>query len=733
MKRPLIISLDIETYGAFESNHYGLLLPEQTVFHPERSLHTDKVARHDLIQTVAITLVEGDPSDPSTFTPSKTFVLHMHDRSHQLLLFKWLRSCTHILGMNLLFDLSYIFTAFPEARYSLSHRPTIIDLSILIYLNSELQTERSLKDIGPYLGTHSYSNEPSLRDGKRFPSPFSEEAIRYNALDTHNTVLAIAALASIIPSAYGPTDKLSPFCLTFYSKTIWSLLRLTLSGIHFNRPRLLRLHNWLTRFTSTSASLASSDHNLILEGKGSTLSKTSFLETALDEADSYQNPSLGTQPCPPTNPALTQTHETTPTSSPTEIEDSAGMSAPAAVTPPTAGKPNQIPTTSVTTASSLRNHPLLILTEKTRKLSFCNENRQLISNLLPPLSRMREGLTLAFRHARSQKLLSSYTYPLLFHRRTDEQDQRSVILPTSLTHPIFYPVPSSFDTAESQFGGTIQGRVTCKLPSAQTFPKLIQRCYSSRFGPRGLLLSMDLAQIELRVAALLSGDPSLMSAFLDPSIDLHTDRAIELLTEQTLISKYGPNFRKVKAFRTIERQAGKTVNFSDLFLSSPHTIQSTINNMLGLLIPIEVCQAIVNRRPTSRPGLWAWQQSLLRSAERDGFIVLPFIGQSRYFAGGSAHLNEIVNFPIQTTAGNVLLAIQHELDDLLPRWESPHPPVHMYLNVYDALYFDTLSTYEPQLREHIAEAVRRVCLPTGYWGKLCIHVGRNLPLLYEIS
>jgi hypothetical protein len=96
--------------------------------------------------------------------------------------------------------------------------------------------------------------------------------------------------------------------------------------------------------------------------------------------------------------------------------------------------------------------------------------------------------------------------------------------------------------------------------------------------------------------------------------------------------------------------------------------------------------------------------------------------------GGSAeHLNEIVNFPIQTQAGNTLLAIQRAIAPLL----SPH--VKMFLQIYDAVYLDVhpsvdLDSLKQKLKFHIEE-VR----DTGYWAMLQSHYGHTVPLEYDFS
>jgi hypothetical protein len=198
--------------------------------------------------------------------------------------------------------------------------------------------------------------------------------------------------------------------------------------------------------------------------------------------------------------------------------------------------------------------------------------------------------------------------------------------------------------------------LTCKNPSAQTFPPAIKAAIKSRFHG-GSILSLDLSQIELRVAALCSGDPSLLASF-NNGLDLHTDRAIQL---------FGPDFVNRPTFKKLERQVGKTMNFADLFLASPFRMRMSVHEMTCQLMPMSFFEEVAATRPDARPGLHRWQQSLLRRVDTDGHLALPFTGQSRTFVGGSSeHLNEIVNFPIQTQAGNTLLAIQRALAPCCP-------------------------------------------------------------------
>lgn len=663
-----LISLDIETYGACTHNARGQALPSQSAFHPQRALQTDGVSRDNMVLTCTITTdVHSCPCangiahvSLDKAKPCCTFTLHMDQEKDRVLLHRWLTWADTILGMNLPFDLQFLRACDHRFQFALApHSKTLLDLSILNYLHSELRPERSLKSLGPVLGTHAYKR--TIKDGK-FRSPHDPEFLDYAAQDTHNTLLASAELARRIKQDWPDTDKLSPFCIQHYSDCLWTIITMSEAGIPMSRESLSDMRETLL-IASDLAMKSAEHHGVQLEGTGSAKSKAAFLDECVQKL-------------------------------------------------------------------ALRNidilsHPLAQFTEKTRAFSFSDANRNLIRGaLLDTDVREIAVLTAAAAHQRAQKMLSTYVWPLLDGKRNKPEDKGSVVLPLpypgeadGLAFPVWYPVPAAAKDASGSEGGTIQGRITCKSPSAQTFPPEIKECIKSRFHG-GTILSLDLSQIELRVAALCSGDKSLLAAFND-GLDLHTDRAVQLFGKGVLSS---PTFKKR------ERQVGKTMNFADLFLASPFRMRMSVHEMTGELMPMAFFEQVAETRPDARPGLHAWQQSLLRRVDTDGHLVLPFTGQSRTFVGGSAeHLNEIVNFPIQTQAGNTLLAIQRAIAPLL----SPH--VKMFLQVYDAVYLDLhpkvdVEDLKAKLKFHIEEVRDR-----GYWAKLQSHYGNTVPLEYDFS
>jgi hypothetical protein len=379
---------------------------------------------------------------------------------------------------------------------------------------------------------------------------------------------------------------------------------------------------------------------------------------------------------------------------------------------------------------SIRSHPLFQLTETRRSIAINDINRQLFLSFSPP-TELADQLNLLGTHSSLQKLLSSYVYPLLHHQRSNPSNQSSRLIPRSssgghhigISYPTWFVTPTSSKDGAGAEGGTLQGRITCKNFRHQTDPDEIKALYRSRF-PSGYIVGYDLSQIEMVVAGLLSGDEILLSAFrADPPLDLHTSRAIQV---------FGPDIVSHPDFKKVYRQAAKGANFGDLFRSGAQTLQTQVFKQTGIVVPMSLCDNIVKTRPYVRPGLWAWQQSLISEARSRGYIELPFIGQSRRFMGGDAYdISEIVNMPVQCTAGNVLLSIQHYLHRTLPSINAPSPPIHMFLNVYDAIYFDCRDSAALDHLDTLFRDAFTHVTTSGYWGKLCDMLGRSVPIRYE--
>jgi len=691
----LVGSVDIETYGACERDWQGHELPLQQSpnkhdgrFHPMRSLLTDKVPIDSLILTTSVTIAKSPVKEFSrdflcTMTPGDTAVFDMHRLTHRQELRDLLLECTHLLGMNFLYDSSYT-RLLPIFRFILDHKHfKLLDLSIINYLESEIRTARSLKTLGPVLRTHSYDPETILRNF-RFPSPTwkNKKGVglhEYNAQDSHNTILAMAELSRRIVVDHGPdTPKLSPYCLDFYNDCLWSCLRMVEAGIPMSRHRLSALLDRCNKDIEETSAKAK-ELGILINGKGSKASKDTFIKLVADEVSKH-------------------------------------------------------------TGVSVLDHPLLKLTDKKKEVSWSIQNRRLFKLLLPADHQLQSTLDLLDLNSNSEKLIGSYIQPLLYHKANDEGDQSSVLLgdplgngDVGIAYPTIYVVPSqSKDTSDDE-GGQQQVRLSFKKPAGQTFPKPIKKAYASRFGPSGVIRSYDLKQAELRVAALLSGEPTLLTAF-ENDLDLHTDRAIETFGPSTLVSKYGPDFRTNKKFLELERQAAKHGNFTDLNWGSALTLRRTILMKGKTLIPMSLCESIVNARQKLRPVLWNWQNELVENTRRTHVVTLPFTGQSRTFLGllQGNDVNECVNFPIQAVAAATTIRLQSFIHNALPPQSRPDCPCFMFLNCYDALYFDVTKAYLPTLDRIMADAMEWV-ISKDYWHMMCQHYGHPVPLGYDAT
>ena len=691
-----IISLDIETYGAVEEGIRGNLLPKQTVFHPAKSMHTDGVDLSDLIITASITLVKDDqcctatqnglwteqekkPTKLQTKTsdilqsqscqleeqllpslkslkPQQSMVFDLADTQDRERLRKWLRHSNVIIGMNLPFDIQYLRKD-PYFKFELENQ-LLIDLSIINYLHDETRPEKSLKNLGPILRTHAYTK--TLKE-ERFKTARDKELYDYNAQDTHNTVLAVRELARRIENDFPNSDKLSNFCVEFYSDLLWTIIRMSEAGICIDKEELEILESTLI-ITCKEANEQATEAGYPLEGEGSGVAKQQLMDDAIDLIGDWMRDEM-------------------------ELTPAKGL------------------------------------------VSFTEANRNKLQNALKgpaAIRSMDDELIMVFdaakTHAGSQKIISSYTYPLLRHRRNKPTDRSSCIVPVNghhIAYPTWYPIPTTAKNNAGGEGGTLQGRITCKKPSAQTFPPRIKKCITSRF-KGGKVISMDLSQIELRVAGLLSGDKAFIDAYQNGE-DLHEARARQCFDD------VDENFHE-------RRQAAKMINFADLFRAGAVTMQKQLLAMTGIEFKLVFLQKIVGTRRQHRPQLWAFQNELILEANASGRVSLPFTGQSRYFMGGEKYeVNEIVNFPIQTTASNTLLSIQAYVHKGMASMNAKNPNILMFLNVYDAIYFDVRDEEsEDNIKYLVEEAVEHV-QNQGYWSMISEYYGNEIPLEYDWS
>jgi DNA polymerase-1 len=123
--------------------------------------------------------------------------------------------------------------------------------------------------------------------------------------------------------------------------------------------------------------------------------------------------------------------------------------------------------------------------------------------------------------------------------------------------------------------GADSGRMACRKPNLQNLPrdKRYRQCF--RPADRRVLVKADYSQIELRIAAKVSGDQAMLDAYRQ-GVDLHT------LTAQRILGKQDVS----KA----DRQLAKAVNFGLLYGMGAEGFQMYAQSNYGVALTLEEAQ-----------------------------------------------------------------------------------------------------------------------------------------------
>jgi len=148
--------------------------------------------------------------------------------------------------------------------------------------------------------------------------------------------------------------------------------------------------------------------------------------------------------------------------------------------------------------------------------------------------------------------------------------------------------------------GSDAGRMSCREPNAQQFPRGAGYRACIRPTEGRVLVKADYAQIELRLAAEIGGDSHMIDAFKRGE-DLHTltARAIRGTTEVT------------KA----DRQAAKATNFGLLYGQGAEGLRVMASESYGVTMSLEEAEAARRAFFQAYPELRAWQKRVPNGAQ----------------------------------------------------------------------------------------------------------------------
>jgi len=219
--------------------------------------------------------------------------------------------------------------------------------------------------------------------------------------------------------------------------------------------------------------------------------------------------------------------------------------------------------------------------------------------------------------------------------------------------------------------------------------------------------------MEMRTAAVLSGDPSLIIPYQN-NRDLHTELAIACEGKSILSN---PHFHTGDR-RLDPRQWYKQSNFLMLYRGGAHRLRTTLLKLSGKWFPYSWCCEVVNRTRNHYSGLMQWHDRLLQEVEETGRLILPPTYHSRTFY--PTQLPEIANFPVQTAAAITLHRIASRLTNTsLPPLSQTNVSVAACQNIHDSIVLDCRTpAIADDMQAAITSAVNWVA-EHDYWARLC--------------
>ena len=236
------------------------------------------------------------------------------------------------------------------------------------------------------------------------------------------------------------------------------------------------------------------------------------------------------------------------------------------------------------------------------------------------------------------------------------------------------------------------GRLSSTDPNLQNIPvrseagRRIRRAFVPR--PGCLLLSADYSQIELRILAHLSADPTLTEAF-SRGEDIHARTASEVLGVAT------------DQIDAEARRLAKVINFGIIYGMGPQRLAAQLG------ISFADASDYIKRYFERLPGVRTWLDRTLEEARECGYVTTMY-GRRRYLpelrggqGGARAQAERIaINTPIQGSAADLIKLAMVRLHSTITEKKLA---AQMLLQVHDELLLEV----ESGALDAAGEAVRR--------------------------
>lgn len=246
--------------------------------------------------------------------------------------------------------------------------------------------------------------------------------------------------------------------------------------------------------------------------------------------------------------------------------------------------------------------------------------------------------------------------------------------------------------------GTTTGRLSSQNPNLQNIPiktelgRAIRHAFVAGKGMQ--LLSFDYSQIELRIAAFLSGDETLIDIFKNGR-DVHTEVAMRVFHIEAAEVTYE------------QRRRAKVINFGILYGMGVNALKDSLGTER------KDAQVFYDQYFAAFPRLAAYLEETKADAARLGYTQTYF-GRRRYFDGIKSPIPYVraaaermaINAPVQGTAADIIKLAMVEIGAWIQTQDQDD--IRLLLQVHDELVFEVAQCKVAALSERIKEIMEHV-------------------------
>lgn len=205
--------------------------------------------------------------------------------------------------------------------------------------------------------------------------------------------------------------------------------------------------------------------------------------------------------------------------------------------------------------------------------------------------------------------------------------------------------------------------------------------------PKGRgFVGFDLAQLEARIIALISGDPFLLDVFATGK-DIHTECARIVFDGQQGSIKYddaGDGTGKRSKAQTRMRNVTKNFEYGAFYGGSDDTLWKTLLKD-GYNVRLADVVLSVRKLKMKCAGVTRWQADTVRKASMPPYELRDYVdGRRRVWPMGQVDMNEALNSVPQFTGAAIMNTALERMSDVLKGYKQAFPIVQ----VHDAAVFE---------------------------------------------